>query len=76
VLICGFQSAKRGTKESGEEKALIAVAPNRNNVEIKNRRNSLRILHILISNRDKNHVLGSPQFRPNLRPKPLEIAYV
>jgi hypothetical protein len=55
----------RGEERSkGEEKALAAVAANRDNPTFKNRRNALTRNEKTFSNRDKNGISGLPHFRP------------
>ena len=59
ALECGRASTLSSEKKpKGEEKA------NRDNPKFKNRCNPMILRHILFSNRDKNAISASPQFRP------------
>jgi hypothetical protein len=51
----------------GEEKALAAMAANRDNPTFKNRRNPMNPNDITFSNRDKNTTSGSPHLRPHIQ---------
>jgi len=63
-----FGTSLRG----GEEKALAAVAANRNNPTFKNRRNPKETKQKTFSNRNKNTCFGLPYFRYEKERSPAE----